>query len=120
MRAGRKTTMRKEKLTIDHHKQLAAHIYAIEQHISDISDILNDKAPAPIQDMFLDANPLAKRLATIKFAMEDLLVKEHHNLGALETSMYFGSVNARCSTKIEPEDDPRAQQLWSLYGRKGN
>jgi hypothetical protein len=45
------------------------------------------------------------------------MVKEHHNLGAEETSMYYGSVNVECLTKIEPKDDPRAQKLWGGGGR---
>jgi hypothetical protein len=106
----------REKLTIDHHKQIATHLYAIEQHIEQISDILSGRAPAPIQDMFLDASPLVKRLTSVKLAMEDFLINQRQDLAAQETSMYFGSVNVECSTKVSPKDDPRAQQLWSLAG----
>jgi hypothetical protein len=108
--------MKKQKMTIDDHRQIAAHLYAVEEHLAAISDALSGKAPASIQDMFLDASPLLERLGAVKFAMEDFLVKEHPNLGASETSMYFGSVDVECATRIEPNEDPRAQKLWSLSG----
>jgi hypothetical protein len=96
--------MRKEKLTIEQHRQVAAHIHAIEKHVWDISHLLSDRVPAPILDMFLSANPIFKRLMTAKSALEDLLVKDHHTRGSAETYRYYGQFHVECATTIKPKD----------------
>jgi hypothetical protein len=96
--------MRKEKLTIEQHRQVAAHIHAIEKHVSDITHLLDDRVPAPVLDLFLGSKLIFKRLMRAKSALGDLLIKDHYPKGAAETSMYYGWFRVECATTIRPKD----------------
>jgi hypothetical protein len=44
--------MKKQKMTIDDHRQIAAHLYAVEEHLTAIADVLSGKAPARFKTCF--------------------------------------------------------------------
>jgi len=107
-------TRRKNQLSIEEHKKLATHLYAIQEHIRQMLNIMGGKVPVALLDKLLSFKPIDKHLNDLRSKLEDLMSVENAATDA-SLSIYYGDVDASCATRIvgKPNDFAcEAEKIW--------
>jgi hypothetical protein len=105
--------MKRKSLSLDEHRELAKHLYAIDGHISAILKIVDGRVPVAILDQLLSGKPLDTRIFKLRDSLESLMYKQHGPL--VDTGeTYFSMVDTKCSTSIthNQDKDPRGAGVW--------
>jgi hypothetical protein len=101
--------MKRGILSLDDHRELALHLYAIDNHLSAILGVANGKAPAPILDMLSSCGPLETRLQTFRSKLEGLMYKQHHLGSSDYQDIYYGPNEVSCRS-VQPGFTPDASK----------
>lgn len=107
--------MKCKSLTMEEHKELAKHIYAIQAHHSAMLKVLNGKVTMKILDRFSTFGKLDNPLQKLRSDLEEVMYKDLGDLGRRGLSVYYGGIDAACKTTLTVRDqrDQDDQSIWS-------
>jgi hypothetical protein len=109
--------MKQKSLSLDEHRELAKHLYAINGHISAILKIVDGRVPVAILDQLLSGKPLDMKIFKLRDGLRNHMYKQHGPL--LDTGEnYFSIIDAKCCTSIthNREKDPLGVGIWGQEG----
>jgi hypothetical protein len=69
--------MKQKSLSLDDHRELAKHLYAIDGHISAILKIVDGRVPVAILDQLLSGKPLDMKIFKLRDSLRNHMYKQH-------------------------------------------
>jgi hypothetical protein len=111
--------MERKQLTIDDHKDMAEHLYAIEAHLKAIRNILGGSPNAEILDMICDCGSVIRPLGKFKMKLENQMLKrlgsEDSLRGSEGLNVYHACIKVKCDINLRLDTEKahgQGEKIW--------